>query len=484
MKRTPTSPPVLPGYTPVSHIGSGGFADVFLYDQELPRRQVAVKVLVDSVVDQAARQRFIGEANAMARLSAHPSIVTIYFAGIAPDGRPCLVMEYCPRPNLSARSRRENIPVSEALRIGIRLSSAVETAHRAGILHRDIKPANVLVTEYGWPALTDFGIAGQVDAGAQAEGMSVPWSAPELFGDHPHTNVRSDVYALGATVYALLAGRSPFEVRGGNNSAAHLIARIERDAVPSTGRPDTGPLLEQTLARAMHKRPEARFRSAYDFARALQSVEYDLGLGQTQIDVMEGVTGEGGGDDDQATNLRGVVTIADEPGTEHVAEHTTGGSGRAAGEHQLALGPLPDTQDPAEERSGPPWVAILGIATVVVLVAVVVSVLMTGRVGAPTTEETASSSQPPLVTRQPLAKVENLSCTRTGETVACTWTQPSAAEEDDLRWQWWPTEAPEDRHIVDEPKLSAQVQGSGCVTVHAVAPDGRVGGDVTACPKG
>ena len=148
MKRPSGTPPELHAYRPVSHLGSGGFADVYLYEQDLPRLRVAVKVLIESVVNADVQQRFVAEANAMAMLSAHPSIVTIYFAGIAPDGRPCIVMEYCPRPNLSVRYRRETIPVHEALRIGVRLASAVETAHRAGILHRDIKPANVLVTEY------------------------------------------------------------------------------------------------------------------------------------------------------------------------------------------------------------------------------------------------------------------------------------------------------------------------------------------------
>src|SRR5699024_2548411 len=145
-----------------------------------------------------------------------------------------------------------------------------------------IKPANVLVTAYNWPKLTDFGIAAQIESHSlEAEGMSVPWSAPELFAPVPQSDVRTDVWSLGATVYGLLAGRSPFEVRGGNNSAASLIGRIERQPVPATGRDDMPDLLQQTLARSMHKRAEARYRNAYDFARALRVVEADLGLPQT-----------------------------------------------------------------------------------------------------------------------------------------------------------------------------------------------------------
>ena len=109
----------------------------------------------------------------MAQLSHHPSIVTIYHAAIAADGRPFLVMEYCSRPGLAERYRQERISVAEALRIGIRLASAVETAHRAGILHRDIKPANVLTTDFGWPALTDFGIAATTGSRRGCDGRHV-----------------------------------------------------------------------------------------------------------------------------------------------------------------------------------------------------------------------------------------------------------------------------------------------------------------------
>jgi serine/threonine protein kinase len=155
--RHPAAPPDLRGYTYQQLLGSGGFADVFLYQQHMPRRQVAVKVLLADVVTESVREQFHAEANLMAQVSTHPAIVSIHHADIADDGRPYLVMEYCPRGNLSVRYRQERIGLAEALRIGVRLSGAVETAHRTGILHRAIKPANVLTTEYGGPALTDFG---------------------------------------------------------------------------------------------------------------------------------------------------------------------------------------------------------------------------------------------------------------------------------------------------------------------------------------
>uniref|UniRef100_UPI00262CC4B5 serine/threonine-protein kinase n=1 Tax=uncultured Cellulomonas sp. TaxID=189682 RepID=UPI00262CC4B5 len=318
--RRPSSPPQIPGYTVGRLLGMGGFADVFLYTQHLPRRPVAVKVVPAESLDADVLARFGTEADLMAQLSHHPSIVTIHHAAVADDGRPYLVMEYCARPGLGARYRTERISVAEALRIGIRLASAVETAHRAGILHRDIKPANVLTTDFGWPALTDFGIAATTGwSGGCAVGMSIPWSPPELLAAVPDGDVRADVYSLAATVYSLLAGRSPFEVPGGSNGAADLVARIERQPLAGTGRTDVPPSLEAALARAMEKNPVHRFHSALALARALQAVELELMLPGTPVELaQEGAeprTDPAAGvraperADDGPTRLRPVVTI-------------------------------------------------------------------------------------------------------------------------------------------------------------------------------
>ena len=94
--RLPSAPPILPGLTYVRPLGSGGFADVFLYEQDMPRRNVAVKVMPSDVRDPELRRMFNAEADVIAHLSAHPAIVTVYQAGISADGRPYIVMEYCP----------------------------------------------------------------------------------------------------------------------------------------------------------------------------------------------------------------------------------------------------------------------------------------------------------------------------------------------------------------------------------------------------
>lgn len=285
-RRLPSTPPTLPGFEFIRVLGSGGFADVFLYEQNMPRRLVAVKVLLAGVVNDDLRQMFQAEANLMAQLSSHPSILTVYQASVAADGRPYLVMEYC-SASIGQRYRAVQLPLGEVLAIGVRIASAIETAHRSGVLHRDIKPSNILTTAYAHPVLSDFGIAatlGQAER-TEAVGLSVPWSAPEVLRDETSGTVASEVWALGATVYSLLAGRSPFEVAGGDNSPQALTARIAKAKLVPTGRIDVPASLEAVLARAMSKQPKARQSGALEFIRDLQAVEEELGLPQTPIEV-------------------------------------------------------------------------------------------------------------------------------------------------------------------------------------------------------
>ena len=337
MRRSASTPPELPGYTFVKLLGSGGFSDVFLYDQQLPKRRVAVKVLLTDDLTAANRQAFVAEANLMAQLSAHPYIVTIYQADVASDDRPYFVMEYCSGPSLAERYKREAFSVADALRTGVRLSSAVATAHAAGILHRDIKPANVLSNDYGWPALTDFGISSALDDDAlqaqtitrdealventsgtgQSIGMSVPWSPPEMFEDDPQPDVRSDVFSLAATIYTILAGQTPFEVKGRPNGTLDLIGRIERGAITPMSRDDVPRSLTAVLQKGMATDRTDRFATAVDFARALQRVELELGYAPTSIEVpnlqVDAPEREGLPGNEDETRARGAVTIQAQP---------------------------------------------------------------------------------------------------------------------------------------------------------------------------
>ncbi|MEF3405368.1 serine/threonine-protein kinase [Agromyces sp. CCNWLW203] len=329
MRRAPSIPPELPGYSAHGLLGSGGFADVFLYEQKLPRRKVAVKVLLAEGLGRDTKAQFVAEANLMAQLSAHPFIVTIFHADVSADGRPYFVMEYCSGPSLAERYKRQPFSIEDALRTGVRLAGAIATAHAAGILHRDIKPANVLTNDYGWPALTDFGISSNLEgelpvhtvtasdlasgtaSGPSAVGMSVPWSPPEMFEDDPRPDTRSDVFSLAATVHTLIAGRTPFEIPGRSNGSLDLIGRIERGAITPMDRPDVPRSLVAVLAKGMASRREDRYPSAVEFARALQRVELELGYAATNIEVpnLASARDESEPDDDDATRARSVRTV-------------------------------------------------------------------------------------------------------------------------------------------------------------------------------
>lgn len=356
------SPPEIAGLEYASPLGSGGYSEVYLYTQAMPRRNVAVKVLRNTGLTDAIRRQFTAEANAMAALADHPNIVSVITADVSSDGRPYLVMTYYPKDNLAVRSARERFAVSEVLRIGIQIASAVETAHRAGILHRDIKPANILTNQYGTVGLTDFGIAAELIADEDEDdtGVSVPWSPPEVLYATAPASVQSDVYSLGATLWHLLVGRSPFEVTGGDNSAIALMRRSKDSPVPSTGRGDVPASLERLLAQAMAKDPAGRPPSALDLARSLQAVEQELHLPRTEIVVLdeeedddsaEDLTDEARPDIEHATRMRSATVVAPhaDPGSGSPSEtraRPTPTSFAPTGTPNFAAMPPPKFADP------------------------------------------------------------------------------------------------------------------------------------------
>ena len=288
-KRTASAPPVIPGYSYIRPLGSGGFADVFLFEQDMPRRVVAVKVLLSDAINPEVLRTFNAEADVMARLSAHPSIVTIYQASISADGRPYFVMEYCP-DTMSSRYKKAPLHLDEVLDAGVRVAGALETAHRTGVLHRDIKPSNILINALRNPALADFGIAAAIPDGLGEEdkifAMSVPWSSPEVLQEKVTGSDASEIWSLGATLYTLLAGRSPFELPVREKNTRELItARIIKAQYVPINRPDVPAMLEGVLAKAMHKDPAQRQESMFAFAEEMRWVQSQLGLPMTTLEV-------------------------------------------------------------------------------------------------------------------------------------------------------------------------------------------------------
>jgi serine/threonine protein kinase len=287
-RRTTSSPPVLPGFSYVRPLGSGGFADVFLYEQDMPRRVVAVKVLLADAINPDVLRAFTAEADVMARLSSHPSILTIYQASVSADGRPYLVMEYCTE-SLSDRYKRAPLSLAETLDVGVRMAAALETAHRSGVLHRDIKPSNVLITSMGTPVLADFGIAASLAASDEVDdvvAMSIPWSAPEVVDGSTTGTVSTEVWSLGATIYTLLAGRSPFASdQRDKNTREAMSARILKATYQSLGRTDVPGAAEDLLRVAMARSPAGRPATMLELAEQVRWLQHELGLPTSPLEV-------------------------------------------------------------------------------------------------------------------------------------------------------------------------------------------------------
>lgn len=267
-------PPLITGLRYKSLLGSGGFAHVYRYEQTGLGRDVAVKVIHG--FDDAARRYFSSEANLMARLSSHPHVVPVYQVGASDDGRPYLVMQLCPSPNLSQRLRAAPLPVATALEIGVQVAGAIETAHRLGILHRDIKPSNILFSEYGRPLLADFGIAQSLEATAATAGQmpafSPLWAPPEQAVGQGFA-ATADVYSLCSTLWATLTGRAPL----GPTRPGLAPQTMARQDVPAE--------LVELLRNGLAEDPSARPHSALELARGLQRIQAQLGLAVTPVEL-------------------------------------------------------------------------------------------------------------------------------------------------------------------------------------------------------
>lgn len=418
-RRLPSQPPTLPGFAHIHVLGSGGFADVFLYEQNMPRRQVAVKVMLSEVVNDHVRQMFQAEANLMAQLSAHPSILTVYQASVSSDGRPYLVMELCSSA-LSQRYRAERLPVAEVLRIAVQIGSAIETAHRAGVLHRDIKPSNILMTAYGHPVLSDFGIAATVSESGDREavGMSIPWSAPEVLMDETAGSIESEVWAFAATIYSLLAGRSPFEVPGESNKSTDLISRINKSRPQPIQRGDVPPSLERTLARAMSRNPKNRPATIIELVHELQAVETELGVPQTPVEVaMDEWALSTMADLEDRTHVRGGAAAVSS-----VAQRRRKRRGGVDDAAYLGLGTVRDSRQAPRSTGASPQGQSRGVRAVTwILVASAVLVIGLGIIATVVLIRATSSGIP---------TVSDISASVSDGTVKFTWGDPGIKDTD------------------------------------------------------
>ena len=266
------------GFEDVAEIGHGGFGVVYRCAQPLLDRTVAVKVLTADL-DQENLDRFLREQHAMGRLSGHPNIVTILQVGTTTTGRPFIVMPYHAKNSLEALIRQHGpLDWCETLRIGVKLAGALDAAHRANILHRDVKPGNILLTEYGEPELTDFGIARIAGGFQTATGVitgSPAFTAPEVLEGKTPTPA-SDVYSLGATLFCTLTGHAAFERRSGERVVAQFL-RITSQPVPDLREHGFPADVAEVIERAMVADPAARPASATAFGDELRQVQRILG---------------------------------------------------------------------------------------------------------------------------------------------------------------------------------------------------------------
>ncbi|MFC9356039.1 protein kinase [Rhodococcus sp. NPDC057014] len=266
------------GFEDAQEIGRGGFGIVYRCTQASLNRIVAVKVLTADL-DEQNRARFLREQQAAGRLTGHPNIVNVLHAGVTDSGRPFIVMPYCAQGSLDWRIRRHGpLPLGDALRFGVKVAGALETANRFGILHRDVKPGNILMTDYGEPALSDFGIAHIVGGFETTSGIvtgSPAFTAPEVLAGEPPSPA-ADVYGLGATLFAAITGHAAFERRTGEQLVAQFV-RITSESVPDLRVHGVAEDVSAIIEHAMSRNPQTRPHAA-ELGRQLRECQLHHGL--------------------------------------------------------------------------------------------------------------------------------------------------------------------------------------------------------------
>src|SRR5881394_2574461 len=252
-------------YTVERELGSGGMATVYLAHDRKHDRKVAIKILHAELAAVLGSERFLQEIRVTANLQ-HPHILGLIDSGLIGDnggalrGRPYYVMPYVDGESLRERlDKEQQLPISDAVRLATEVASALDYAHRHGVVHRDIKPENILLHD-GSALVADFGIALAVQtAGGQRmtqTGLSLgtpQYMSPEQAMGERAIDARSDIYALGAVTYEMLAGDPPFT----GSTVQAIVAKVLTEKPPSlTAVRDTvTPATEHAVLRALSKLP-------------------------------------------------------------------------------------------------------------------------------------------------------------------------------------------------------------------------------------
>jgi tRNA A-37 threonylcarbamoyl transferase component Bud32 len=253
-------------------LGSGGMSTVYLAQDEVLDRPVAVKLLHREIVEEADQlERFRREARSAARLS-HPNLVSVIDAG-EDEGRPYIVFEYIEGQTLKRRIQEEGgLPVDEAVAYAIEIGRGLTAAHARKLVHRDVKPQNVLIDPDGRAKVTDFGIARSLESeGLTATGRvlgTTDYVSPEqAMGED--VDERSDVYSLGVVLYEMLTGEVPFRAE----TQVGVAMKHVNEPLPDVQvkRPEASAIVASTVDRATTKDPRDRYNSVAEMVRDLES---------------------------------------------------------------------------------------------------------------------------------------------------------------------------------------------------------------------
>ena len=265
------APPMPPGYEFRGPLGQGGMGVVVRAYEIAGDREVALK-LIRIKTDVAARKRFCVEAQSLARIK-HPNVVQVFSVEVN-SRDPFFTMEIVEGPTLDKVLKAGPLPIAEAVRLIVGAARGIAAVHAAGVVHRDMKPSNILLSPDGTPKVTDFGLAKRTD---RSDLLTIPeamlgtpsYMAPEQAGrKHADIGPLSDVYSLGATLYALLAGEPPFHADDPVMTAALVLTAAPRSVRELS--PEIPESLEAIVGKAMAKAPAERYPSATEFAEELQ----------------------------------------------------------------------------------------------------------------------------------------------------------------------------------------------------------------------
>ena len=274
-------------YRIVEKLGEGGMGVVYIAEDTVLGRRVAIKTLTAARADQHFRMRFLREAQAVSKLS-HPHIATIHDYGETDDGQPYIVMELVKGKTLSDLMLNEALTIPRAIEIVKQVAAALAEAHRKGIVHRDIKPSNIALDERGDVKVLDFGLAKQIDISPTdpdahtrlntqtREGMIVGtpmYLSPEqALG--VEVDARSDLFSLGSVLYECIAGQPAFS----GKSPVEICAKVIRDDPPRPSKfnSSVSPDLDRIALKAMAKKPAARYQTADEMIAALESTQAKL----------------------------------------------------------------------------------------------------------------------------------------------------------------------------------------------------------------